>query len=127
TTLGWRANTKDGNPNGVAATFAHGSIIIGHLDHMSSNGRWGTTPLGLTSHSYPRPKVGAVRQPWALFRNAVGVPNCPGSPNKCPNSEARRRPALRFPRLRGQCENQDAPDKSCGLLPVCRKVLSFAA
>src|SRR5213078_5279330 len=76
TTLGWRANTKDGNPNGVAATFAHGSIIIGHLDHMSSNGRWGTTPLGLTSHSYPRPKVGAVRQPWALFQNAVGVPIC---------------------------------------------------
>ena len=42
--------------------------------HMSSNGRWDTTPLGLISRSYPRPKVGAVRQPWAPFQNAVGVP-----------------------------------------------------
>src|SRR5438874_2566529 len=67
----------DGNPNGVAANFAHVSIIIGHLVSPTRvrTGRWDATPLGLTSRSSSRPKVGAVRQPWALFQNAVGVPN----------------------------------------------------
>ena len=49
--------------------------------------------MGLTSRSYPRPKIGAVRQPWALFQNAVGVPNCPNP--KCPNSSRQEKPRSR--------------------------------
>jgi len=62
------------------------------VDHYLSIGfaheiEWGTTPLGLKGRSCPPPKVGALRQPWALFQNAVGVPNCP-SATECPNPSA---------------------------------------
>ena len=59
---------------------------------------WGTTPLGLKGRSCPPPKVGALRQPWALFQNAVGVPNCP-SATECPNPGGRLE-ACRYAKLR---------------------------
>src|SRR5207253_9475836 len=60
------------------------------------------------SRSYPRPKVGAVRQPWALFQNAVGVPSCP-RPTKCPNTRADWKSALRARGFFRDQEQQRAP------------------
>src|SRR5205814_8263567 len=79
TTLGWRANTT-ATPTGLRLlSRTCGSMLIVWLRPHELERAMGHNPVGVDLFFVPylRRKVGAVRQPWALFQNAVGVPNCP--------------------------------------------------
>ena len=76
----------DGNPNGVAATFAHLSIIIWSFAfaHMSSNGATGRNPVGVdisfvTSTQGRRcaPTLGSVSERrWRSLEFGLGLASC---------------------------------------------------
>ena len=103
------------NPNGVAPRSSHNrrSINQSRVSEMTSAD---TTPLGLNSFSNQFPRVGRASQPWALWRNPLGIEGIYSSRmrlKQCPSQE-------------GNCEMPDAYPRTVALLGAVRGGFSCA-